>query len=1263
MPADPNRVKELFLAATELPDPAARAAYLDAECGGDAPLRERVEALLRAHDPATSFLNTAAAVVPGPEHAGTMTYAPGGPGRADDADAADALGFLTPPTRPDSLGRIGHYEVLQVLGKGGFGIVFRAFDDVLQRVVAVKVMAPQLAATSPARKRFLREAQLSAKVRHENVVQVHEIGEAPLPFLVMEFIPGETLQQRLNRVGPVEPAEVVRVGRQIAEGLAAAHANDMIHRDIKPGNVLIEGGQQRVKITDFGLARAADDASISRSGIIAGTPMYMAPEQALGHRIDHRADLFSLGSVLYQMAAGRPPFRASTTVAVLKRVAEDTPRPIREVIPETPQWLCDIIAKLHAKDPDDRYQTAREVADVLADCEEQLKAGSKLRDFSRLPRRPRPAGRRKWLAAAVALLLPVFALTMTEAAGVTHLLRKRPTPDAGDWTAVVDGQDVPGWGRVHDPAGDGTFESRGGVLRLAVPAGDHDLSPLRDFNLRAPRVWEDVEGDFTLQVRVDAPDRTPAASASRAGYAVAGAGLLVWQDENNFVRFVRAYTPVDAKMPVRVEQHWFRNGSPGGGLGSPDTPWLQLERKAGRVVLRTSADGRSWVEVGAVDLAAGGRLRVGVVAVSTLDKAVAFQFSDRELTRTPPAAAPEPVDLMRWGSFVNPKQAASILREPRAATLRVPGNGPYDLLPLPGFNHDAPRLVRAYDGDFRIEVTVPPFPWPGAGTKHPGRKCSYLGAGLLVWVDEKSLLRFERAAMGEHLDGAPYVHAEWYTAGELRRDEIEPPLGRPDEPLELRVERRQSALHLSWRQAGAGWTEWRSTSDLDLPARVSIGLVAINTTDKEFAPRFENLTVAGVPAPGVGAVPPAPAADPTGWAPLTPTTMTSDAGATLTKQADGSVLASGTHPAKDTYVLTFADPPATLHALRLDVLPHDSLPKRGPGRHPELGFVLTSIKAELVPPGPAGALKFVKATADHSSGDDSVPAFAIDDQENTGWCTEFGQPHYLVVELAEPVAVPKGAALRVRLEFQHEDAGRQLGCFRLSAGVSAKAEAADAAFRARVATLPAADQVAAVQAELKARTPGGDVRLEPTVEAGVVTELRVGGNGVADLAPVRALAGLKVLHWHDGPVSDLTPLKGLPLEQLTIARTKVGDLSPLAGMKLKYLNCDGSNVADLTPLTGMPLEELGLHNTRVADLTPLTGMPLKRLQLHETRVTNLAPLKGMALEHVTLTPQTIGRGMEVLRDMRSLQTLGVGNAPVLSVPDFWAKYVTGERQP
>ncbi len=294
-------------------------------------------------------------------------------GEPHEDDEESLLELLHPPTRPGALGRLEHYEVLEVLGKGGFGIVLKAFDDMLHRIVAIKIMAPRLASTSPARKRFLREARAAAAIRHENVVDIHAVAEQPIPYLVMEYIAGETLQQKLNRVGPIEVPEVLRIGQQVARGLAAAHSLGLLHRDIKPGNILLESGvEQRVKITDFGLARAADDASLTQSGYIAGTPMYMAPEQALGQKIDHRADLFSLGSVLYVMCSGRPPFRAANTLAVLKRVAEETPRPIPEIIPEVPEWLCAIIERLHAKSPADRFSLAKEVADLLAQYEARL---------------------------------------------------------------------------------------------------------------------------------------------------------------------------------------------------------------------------------------------------------------------------------------------------------------------------------------------------------------------------------------------------------------------------------------------------------------------------------------------------------------------------------------------------------------------------------------------------------------------------------------------------------------------------------------------------------------------------------------------------------------------------------------------------------------------------------------------------------------------------------------------------------------------------
>ena len=496
MPTDAERIQVVFLAAAKIDGPQDRAEYLDGACAGDAELRARVEALLRAHGQPDSLLDQPA-VAAGTPNTPTAGY-DGNPAADDEIP----LGFLSPATRPDSLGRIGHYEVLQVLGRGGFGIVFRAFDDVLHRVVAVKVLAPQMAATSPARKRFLREARSSARVRHENVVQVYEVGEQPLPYIAMEFIPGENLQLRLDRTGPVGPAEVVRVGRQVAEGLAAAHATDLIHRDIKPGNVLLEGGHLRVKITDFGLARAADDASLSHSGVIAGTPLYMAPEQAQGQPLDQRADLFSLGSVLYQMATGRPPFRAATTLAVMKRVAEDAPRPIREVIPETPQWLCDVIAKLHAKNPADRYQSAREVADVLADCEAQLAAHGRVKDFSRIPSgKPAAAGRRgrrRWVPAAAVMLGFVGWVAGTIVREEWKHADRTPTPidfklaanpspkpAADGWAQLFNGRDLSGWLRSPKPAGEWTV--RDGVIQARTSFRDYlftERGNYRNFHLR-----------------------------------------------------------------------------------------------------------------------------------------------------------------------------------------------------------------------------------------------------------------------------------------------------------------------------------------------------------------------------------------------------------------------------------------------------------------------------------------------------------------------------------------------------------------------------------------------------------------------------------------------------------------------------------------------------------------------------------------------------------------------------------------------------------
>jgi serine/threonine-protein kinase len=346
--------------------------------------------------------------------------------KTDDGSGGDAnepvdpqrtLDFLSPSDDPKLLGRLGQHEVLEVIGWGGMGVVLKAYDPSLHRVVAVKVLSSHLAHHAVARKRFIREAQAAAAVCHDNVVTIHAIdedgvaspnrhvtrsvsegesstglgrvalpttevagnqpvsgrGASPLarasgylPKIVMQYVAGGSLQERIDSEGPLELKEILRIAMQTAAGLAAAHAQGVVHRDVKPANILLENGVQRVKLTDFGLARVMDDASLTLSGVIAGTPQYMAPEQAWGRDVDARADLFSLGAVMYAMCSGHSPFRARTTMAVLKRVCEDAPRPLRAINPDVPEWLVAIIEKLLAKNPDDRFQSATEVSELLA---------------------------------------------------------------------------------------------------------------------------------------------------------------------------------------------------------------------------------------------------------------------------------------------------------------------------------------------------------------------------------------------------------------------------------------------------------------------------------------------------------------------------------------------------------------------------------------------------------------------------------------------------------------------------------------------------------------------------------------------------------------------------------------------------------------------------------------------------------------------------------------------------------------------------------
>ena len=324
----------------------------------------------------------------------------------------EGLEFLAPPQGPGELGRLGSYRVLKVLGSGGMGIVFEAEDLQLGRTVALKVMKAAVAAGLSARQRFQLEARSMAAVKSDHIATIYQVGEdRGAPYLAMELLHGQSVDSWLTRGHKPSTREILRLGREVALGLAAAHERGVIHRDVKPGSIWLEEPSGRIKLLDFGLARAtAEDVHLTASGAVVGTPAYMAPEQARGDKFDHRADLFSLGVVLYRLCTAKMPFRGQTTMAVLSALAIDKPQPVQELAADVPPALADLIMKLLAKNPVDRPATA---TDIVAAIEAIERGAAALPSPEpSLRRRSGADGRHRWrlgmaAAALFALLGPL----------------------------------------------------------------------------------------------------------------------------------------------------------------------------------------------------------------------------------------------------------------------------------------------------------------------------------------------------------------------------------------------------------------------------------------------------------------------------------------------------------------------------------------------------------------------------------------------------------------------------------------------------------------------------------------------------------------------------------------------------------------------------------------------------------------------------------------------------------------------------------------
>jgi serine/threonine-protein kinase len=410
------------------------------------------------------------------------------------APARISLSFLAPSDDPAMLGRVGPYEIAGVVGRGGAGIVLKGLDRSLGRNVAIKVLDPALAGVGAARQRFFREAKAMAAISHEHVAPIYEVSEhADLPYLVMEYVPGGSLERRLRSSGPFDVLSIVRIGLQTAQALAAAHKQGLVHRDIKPGNILLDRGTERVRVADFGLARVANDVSFTKSGFVAGTPQYMSPEQVRAEACDAQSDLFSLGAVMYALCTGHAPFRAETVYGVMQRIVHDAPRPIREQNALIPRWLEEFILRLMEKDRAARFGSADEAARILheelAHLQGPASAAQPARPWLGKPKTGQRAFKKRIVAGVVAaglVCIGIFAWKLVawmETPPNDGPAPKQSTPaaKAGEAKSLV-----PLWG--HDGASE------------AMRAADWLEASWKSAPPVAPDPWEREAGDVSRRL-------------------------------------------------------------------------------------------------------------------------------------------------------------------------------------------------------------------------------------------------------------------------------------------------------------------------------------------------------------------------------------------------------------------------------------------------------------------------------------------------------------------------------------------------------------------------------------------------------------------------------------------------------------------------------------------------------------------------------------------------------------------------------------------
>lgn len=1134
-----------------------------------------------------------------PPVAAISANAPAGP--------APTYNFLAAARGPNELGWLGSFRILKELGAGGMGMVFLAEDPMLERRVALKVMRPELAKPEQ-KQRFLREARAAAKVKHDHVVTIYQVGvEGDVPFLAMDLLEGESLDDWLKRGQKASPAVVCRIGREVAEGLAAAHGQGLIHRDIKPGNLWLENlpgepgaspTRWRVKILDFGLARATQgQEQLTSQGVIVGTPAYASPEQFRGEP-EVRSDLFSLGAVLYRLCTGRMPFKGTDVLSIVASVSLDTPMAIREINPDVPPALADLVKQLLAKEPKDRPASARAVADRLAAVERDLSQSSRFSEPSRTLEPSQaseltqaaslplgsghiPTARRR--SAVVLALAACFAVLL---GGIIYVQTDNGTFEIKTFdpnvkvTVEQDGKHI----GILDEKSQQQLSVRAGKYTLKLVGGDReDLELIVEQGVDPVTLKRGQKVIATVQRR----ERPMVAKSSFPPLDP------VWVDkvqkmppkhqaQEVAAELKRRNPKFDSKISpsIIMDDAVFEFGFISDFV--TDITPLQVLRQLGGVLCMGSELGKGAL----ADLSPLQGLKLTYLLCA----------NTRVADLTPLKGMPLE-DLNCNGT--NIKDLTPLKGMP-LKRLGIGWTAVADVTPLAGM----PLLTELMCGGAKITDLSP---LRGAPLKY--LHCDFepdRDAAVLRSI--RSLIAINGARTDEfwkqhRLSPFPPLDSAW-----VKKVQSLPPAEQV----------KEVAAELQRRNPGF---DGKVTHGIFNGAVIVLSLQADHVTDITPVRVLSALTALHVygSVPGKGRL--------RDLSPLK--------GMRLTNFMCDSTEVDDLTPLRGmqlTYL--FCSRSRVSNLSTLEGMPLQCLfcsTTKVSDLSPLKGLPLSNLDCSETPVRDLSPLRGLPLSFLNISDTGVADLAPLADSRKLGIldCHDTkvrdlsplrGQPLLYTVRIhasqVDDLTPLKDTPLGLlTCDFKPERDTQVLRSIKSLETINGR-PAKDVldglvkpippllvAWLTKVQSLPAEEQVKEVTAELKRRNPGFDDAVKPTIENGKVTELEIVTSALTDISPVKALADLR----------SLACFCHAPM-----GTGKLADLKPLQGMRLKFLNCERQRIADLSPLKGMPIEQLYCSHTRVEDLGPVKDLPLVSLGVAGTRVADLSPLRGTRVQNLSV---------------------------------------------